>query len=202
MRDFAFADETPQLVPTHRRSTLAIAVAMHVAIVALVIQVATRPVRVSSAGMPQGRIAAYVAGPPGAAPAVKPKPPQPKTALKTEVVKDAPTDDQATSAAVGSAGVVGADQTGGPVRLGSSGNLTLLRRVQPVYPPMLQRARVTGQVVLDAIIHADGTIGEVTVLHSTNAAFAQSAVDAVRRWAYTPIGFEAILTVTVNFTLT
>jgi TonB family protein len=203
VQDFAFADATPRPVPTHTRSTLAIAAVIHVALIALLIQVATNPVRVSSAGSPQGRIAAYVAGPPAAAPTVKPKPPQPKTALKTEVAKDSPPADQSTSTAVGSAGVVGADQAGsGPVRLGSSGNLTLVRRVQPVYPPVMQRARITGQVVLDAIIHADGTIGEVTVLQSTNAAFAQSAIDAVKRWAYTPIGFEAILTLTVNFTLT
>lgn len=199
MRDFAFAEATPRLVPTHTRSTLVIAAVIHVALIALLIQAATTPMRVSSAGSPQGRIAAYVAGPAAAAPAVKPKPPQPKTALRKEVVKDVPTD----STAVGSAGVLGADQTGsGPVRLGSSGNLTLIRRVQPVYPPVMRQARVTGQVVLDAIIHADGTIGEVTVLQATNALFAQSAIDAVKRWAYTPIGFEAILTVTVNFTLT
>jgi TonB family protein len=202
VKDFAFAEPTPRLVPGHRRSTLVIAAVIHAAIAAVVIQIATQPVRVSSVGSPGGRIAAYVAGPASAAPAVKPKPPQPKTALKTEAAKDTPTDDQSASAAVGSAGVLGADQTGGPVRLGSSGNLTLLKRVQPVYPPMMQRVRATGTVVLDAIIHADGTIGEVTVLQSTNAAFAQSAVDAVKQWVYTPIGFEAILTVTVNFTLT
>lgn len=202
VRDFAFAEPTPRLVPTHRRSTLAIAALIHVALLALLIAVAARPVRVSSAGSPQGGIAAYVAGPVGAAAAVKPKPPQPKTALKTEVAKDAPTDDQSSSAAVGSAGVLGADQAGsGPVRLGSGGNLTLLRRVQPVYPPAMQRARITGRVVLDAIIHADGTIGEVTVLQSTHDAFTQAAIDAVKQWVYTPVGFEAILTVTVNFTL-
>jgi hypothetical protein len=40
------------------------------------------------------------------------------------------------------------------------------------------------------------------VLSSTNQAFAQSAVDAVKRWRYAPIGFQGVLTVTVNFTLT
>jgi TonB family protein len=202
MRDFVFAEATPRQVPTHRRATLVIAVILHALVVAVLIQIAAQPVRVSSAGSPHGRMVAYVAGPIGAAATAKPKPPQPKTALKTEVAKDAPTDDQTNSAAVGSAGVVGAEQTAsGPVRLGSSGNLTLVRRVQPVYPPVLQQARVTGQVVLDAIIRADGTIGEVTVLRSTNAAFTRSAIDAVKRWEYTPIGFEAILTVTVDFTL-
>ena len=40
------------------------------------------------------------------------------------------------------------------------------------------------------------------VLRATNDTFARSAIDAVRQWRYEPIGFEAILTVTVNFTLT
>jgi TonB family protein len=56
-------------------------------------------------------------------------------------------------------------------------------------------------VVLDAIIHRDGTIGDVTVLRSTNEAFAQAAIAAVKRWRYTPIPDEGIVTVTVNFTI-
>jgi TonB family protein len=132
-----------------------------------------------------------------------PRPEPKKTALKTEVAKNAPTDDQSDAGkAAGSAGVVGAGQAGtGPVRLGSGGNITLLKKVQPVYPGALQSARVPGQVMLDAIIHADGTIGDITVLRSTNDAFARSAIDAVKQWKYAPIGFEAILTVTVNFTM-
>ena len=66
----------------------------------------------------------------------------------------------------------------------------------------MQSARMTGQVVLDAIIRADGTIGDVTVLRSTNDAFAQSAIAAVKQWRYTAPGFEGVLTVNVNFTLT
>jgi TonB family protein len=67
---------------------------------------------------------------------------------------------------------------------------------------MMQSARITGQVVLDAIIHADGTIGDVTVLRSSNPAFTRSAIDAVKQWKYAPLGYEAILTVSVSFTLT
>ena len=119
------------------------------------------------------------------------------------LAKNAPTDEQSDAGkAVGSAGVVGAGQAGtGPVRVGSGGNITLLKKVQPVYPGAFQSARVPGQVMLDAIIHADGTIGDITVLRSTNDAFARSAIDAVKQWKYAPIGFEAILTVTVNFTM-
>jgi TonB family protein len=204
VRDFAFAAATPRLVPTHSRSTVVVAAAIHVLLLAVLLQVQTKPVRVSSAGAPQGGIAAYIAGQIGAAPAAAPKPRETKTALKTEAAKNAPKEDHSDAGtAVGSAGVVGAGQAGsGPVRLGSGGGITLVRKVQPVYPAVMQSARVSGQVQLDAIIHADGTIGEVTVLRSTNGVFARSAIDAVKQWKYTPIGFEAIVTVTVNFTLT
>ena len=203
MRDFAFAAATPRLVPTHNRSTLVIAAVIHALLVAVLLQVKTKPVRVSSAGSPRGGIAVYIAGPIGAAPTAAPKPREAKTALKTAAAKNTPKEDHADAAtAVGSAGVVGAGQAGsGPVRLGSGG-ITLVRKVQPVYPAVMQSARVSGQVQLDAIIHADGTIGDVTVLRSTNGVFAQFAIDAVKQWRYTPIGFEAIVTVTVNFTLT
>ena len=53
--------------------------------------------------------------------------------------------------------------------------------------------------MLDAIIHRDGTIGDVTVLKSTNDAFTQAAIAAVKQWKYTPIPYEGIVTVTVNF---
>lgn len=204
MRDFAFAAPTPRLVPTHNRSTLVVAAIIHALLFAGLLQVKSKPVRVSSAGSPQGGIAAYIAGPIGTAPAAAPKPREAKTALKTAAAKNTPKEDHSNAGtAVGSAGVVGAGQAGsGPVRLGSGGGITLVRKVQPVYPAMMQSARISGQVQLDAIIHADGTIGDVTVLRSTNGAFAQSAIDAVKQWKYTPIGFEAIVTVTVNFTLT
>lgn len=201
MRDFAFAEAPLQLVPTHKRSTFAIAVIIHaVVLTALAVVKMEEPVRVSSAGSDDGVMIAYIAAPAAVA-AAAPKPREAKMALKTEAVKEEAQPDAGTSA--GSAGVVGADQMpSGPVRLGAGGNITLLRKVQPVYPPMMQSARISGVVVLDAIIHADGTIGDVTVLQSSNSAFTRSAIEAVKQWKYAPIGFEAILTVSVNFTLT
>jgi TonB family protein len=186
---------------------MVVAALVHILLFFAVTHVRTTPVRVSSAGSPTAGIAAYVAGPASVMPATvaAPKPPEPKkTALKTEVAKRAQQEEQSDAAqAAGSAGVVGAGQPGaGPVRLGAGGNVTLVRRVQPVYPAVMQSAHVTGQVVLDAIINPDGTIGDITVLKSTNQAFAQSAMQAVKQWRYTAIGFQGILTVTVNFTLT
>jgi TonB family protein len=202
MGTLLFDDAKPVL--PRNRLPLVIAGALHLALLGSLIYVKTQPVRVSPEGSPSASgIAAYVSGPIGGTPASAPKPEPKKTALKTEVAKSAPKSDQSDGGqAVGTSGVAGGGQPGsGPVRIGSGGNITLLRKVQPAYPTMYQSARMPGQVVLDAIIHADGTMGDVAVLRSTNDAFARSAVDAVKQWKYAPIGFEAILTVTVNFTM-
>jgi TonB family protein len=197
-------DEATAVLPRRNRLPLVIAGVLHLMLLGFLIFVKTKPVRVNPEGLPSGGIAAYVSGPVGGTPTVvAPRPEPKKTTLKTEAAKSAPKDDHSDAGtAVGTAGVAGAGQTGsGPVRLGSGGNITLLKRVQPVYPAAFQSARVPGQVTLDAIIHADGTIGDITVLRSTNDAFARSAIDALKQWKYAPIGFEAILTVTVNFTM-
>jgi TonB family protein len=205
--NFAFAEPTPAVLPRHKRVTLVIAAILHIVLFAVVTQVKARPVRVRTAGAAFAGIAAYIPGPASvtaSTPAAQ-KPPDPKkTALKTDVAKNAPKQEEFAAHAVGSAGIVGAGQAGSePVRIaGSGGDITLIKRVQPVYPGLLQAARVTGQVILDAIINPDGTIGEVKILSSTNQAFAQSASEAVKRWRYAPLGFQGILTVTVNFTLT
>jgi protein TonB len=207
VNDFAFAQATPSVLPRHNGSTLLVAAIVHVLLFAILTQIQARPVRVRSAGSPSAGIAAYVPGPAGVMPATVavPKRPEPKkTALKTEVAKTAPKEEPSNAQAVGSAGAAGGGQAGsGPVRLeGSGGNVTLIKRVQPVYPGVMQAARMTGQVVLDATINPDGTIGDIKVLSSTNGAFAASAIAAVKQWRYSPLGFQGILTVSVNFTLT
>jgi TonB family protein len=200
---FLFDDATTGL-PRRNRLPLVVAGVLHLVLLAMLIFVRTKPVRVSPEGSPTGSIAAYVSGRVGGTPTAAPRPEPKKTALKTETAKNPPKHEPSDAdSAVGTAGVAGAGQAGsGPVRLGSGGNISLLKKVQPLYPSAFQSARVPGQVVLDAVIHADGTIGDITVLRSTNDAFARSAIDAVKQWKYAPIGFEAILTVTVNFTLT
>jgi TonB family protein len=203
VKDFAFAASSTSGLPRHHRSSYAIVAGLHVLFAVLLIQLRTQPMRVGTAGSPFASMTAYIPGPAAAASTASvSKPIEPrKPVLTTKAAKVAPKDEQAaTGTSAGSAGVAG--QAGsGPVRLGSGGNLTLLKRVTPIYPVLMQSARMTGHVVLDAIIHPDGTIGEITVLQSTNDAFAQSAIAAVKQWRYTAPGFEGILTVSVNFTL-
>jgi len=207
MRDLAFAEPRTMVLPRHRQSTLAIAAVMHVALFALLIVVRTQPVRVTSAGLSYAPIAAYAAprtraSAPRAAAARKTAPAAPAE-TEAPAAKEAPQEDRGDAAAnvAESAAAVGGESAG-PVRLGSGGALTLLKKVPPIYPSVMQSARIPGVVVLDAIIHADGTIGDVTVLRSTNDVFARAAIEAVKKWRYTPLPYEGIVTVTVNFTLT
>jgi TonB family protein len=203
MKDFRFAEASTQVLPRHSRSMYVLAAVVHLMLLAVLIHVKTQPPRVRAAGSPFGSMTAYLAGSAAAAApaATAAKPAEPKrNALTTKTAKALPKDDVAAS--LGSGGVAGAGQAGsGPVRLGSGGSLTLIKKVQPIYPALMQQARQAGQVVLDAIIHPDGTIGDVTVLRSTNDAFTQSAIAALKQWRYSAPGFEGILTVTVNFTL-
>lgn len=61
-------------------------------------------------------------------------------------------------------------------------------RVNPKYPEPARRARLQGDVVLDAVIHRDGRVGELRVLSSTapELGFEDAAIVAVRQWRYEP----------------
>jgi protein TonB len=89
----------------------------------------------------------------------------------------------------------------GPIRVSAGQGPGLIKRVEPVYPPIARAARMEGTVVVDAIILKDGSVSEVKVLSSSNAMFDQACVDAVRRWRFTPSPQDVVLTVTVKFTL-
>ncbi len=82
---------------------------------------------------------------------------------------------------------------------------SLIRRVEPIYPPLARTARIQGSVVLEAIIGKDGTMQRLQVL-SGHPILAPAAVEAVRQWRYKPyiLNGEAIeveTQITVNFIL-
>jgi protein TonB len=77
--------------------------------------------------------------------------------------------------------------------------------VRPDYPPMAIAARVSGSVVIEAIIGTDGVVREAKVLRSVPL-LDDAALKAVRQWRYTPtllngVPVSVIMTVTVTFTL-
>ncbi|HCE03424.1 MAG TPA: energy transducer TonB, partial [Acidobacteria bacterium] len=93
-----------------------------------------------------------------------------------------------------------------PVRVG--GNVsppTKTKDVAPIYPAVAQSARVSGVVILEAVIGVDGRVTDVKVLREV-ALLSDAAIAAVRQWEYTPTMLNGspvpvIMTVTVNFTL-
>ena len=93
-----------------------------------------------------------------------------------------------------------------PVRPG--GDLrppTKIHHVAPQYPSIAQSARVSGTVVLEAVIAEDGRVEDVRVLRSIRL-LDDSALDAVRQWRFTPtllngMPVRVLMTVTVSFAL-
>jgi len=60
------------------------------------------------------------------------------------------------------------------------------RKVDPAYPMELMRANVGGTVILYAVIHADGTVGDIRVLSSVDYRLDQFASQAVTEWRFEP----------------
>ena len=60
------------------------------------------------------------------------------------------------------------------------------RKVDPAYPIQLMRENVAGTVILYAVIHADGTVGNVRVLRGVDDRLDHYASDAVGQWKFDP----------------
>lgn len=81
----------------------------------------------------------------------------------------------------------------------------LVRRIEPVYPKIAEIARISGPVVLSAIIASDGSIQSLVVV-SGNPMLTPAAEAAVREWRYKPTSLdgqpvEVETLITVNFVL-
>jgi protein TonB len=61
----------------------------------------------------------------------------------------------------------------------------LIRRVEPIYPPLAKQIQREGRVELRAIISTAGTIESLEVI-SGDPLLIQSALAAVREWRYRP----------------
>jgi protein TonB len=95
-----------------------------------------------------------------------------------------------------------------PQRVRVSAGVTsglLVKKVQPVYPPLARQARIQGTVLLRAQIGKDGSIQNLQLV-SGHPMLVQSALDAVKQWKYKPYllngePVEVDTEVAVNFTL-
>ena len=80
-----------------------------------------------------------------------------------------------------------------------------IHHVAPTYPDIARSARVSGVVILEALIAEDGSVRDIKVLRSVPLLDA-SASEAVRQWRFTPtllngVPVQVIMTVTITFNL-
>lgn len=100
----------------------------------------------------------------------------------------------------------GSQDSAKTIRIG--GNVmqaSLLKQVQPVYPAIAKTAKISGTVVLHAVIGTDGKIADLQYV-SGPPLLMKSAMDAVRQWEYKPtmLNGEPVrvdTTISVVFTL-
>jgi protein TonB len=95
-----------------------------------------------------------------------------------------------------------------PTRVRPGGNVeppVKIFHVPPVYPEIARSAGVQGIVILEAVISERGSVEQVRVLRASPLLDA-AAIDAVRRWRYTPTllngrPVEVLMTITVHFSI-
>ncbi len=107
-------------------------------------------------------------------------------------------------------GVVGGAPGGVPgAPLWAGGDVTapmVIHRVRPEYPMMARRARLEGEVTLEAVIRRDGTVGEIRVVKGLGLGCTEAAIEALEQWRFRPgerngVPADVYFTLTVDFIL-
>lgn len=76
---------------------------------------------------------------------------------------------------------------GGPYRPGAGITApSIQREVRPDYTDEGRRRAIEGEVVLEIVVRADGSVGTVKLLRALGAGLDQRAIDAVRQWRFNP----------------
>jgi len=80
----------------------------------------------------------------------------------------------------------------------------VISRVEPLYPEEARRARISGIVIVEALIDKTGAVRQVQVLKPLPYGLDQAAVDAVNQWRFQPgtkdgQPVNVIFNLTVNF---
>jgi TonB family protein len=85
---------------------------------------------------------------------------------------------------------------------------TLIKEVKPSYTAQASAARIQGAVLLSAVVLADGTVGEVTVVNSLDTQYGLDAesVSAVKQWFFNPgqkdgVAVAVRVTIEISFRL-
>jgi TonB family protein len=85
---------------------------------------------------------------------------------------------------------------------------TLVKEVKPSYTARAVAAGIQGTVLMSAVVLADGTVGEVTVVRSLDTVYGldTQAVNAVKQWLFNPgqkdgVAVAVRVTIEMSFTL-
>jgi protein TonB len=82
---------------------------------------------------------------------------------------------------------VGGQSDDAPLRVGGAVTRPeVISQPRPVYTELARRARVTGTVIVEAIIDQQGNVTNVRVLKGQPMGLDKAAVDAVQRWKFKP----------------
>lgn len=82
----------------------------------------------------------------------------------------------------------------------------LVTKIAPTYPLQARQNRISGVVVLHALIGKDGHIKDLSPVRSPDKVLTDAAIDAVKQWTYKPYLLdgnptEVETTITVNFNM-
>jgi TonB family protein len=80
----------------------------------------------------------------------------------------------------------------------------ILKKVEPVYPPLAKLGRVQGKVLIFAVIGKDGTMQYLKLIGG-HPLLTQASLEAVKQWRYRPFtidgeAIEAQTVITIDFT--
>lgn len=82
----------------------------------------------------------------------------------------------------------------------------VIEKVTPKYPEDAKKEKVTGEVVIEAYVGADGKVLEARAMKEPDPRLAKAALEAFQQWKFKPATVKgkpvkAKMTVTINFAL-
>jgi TonB family protein len=74
----------------------------------------------------------------------------------------------------------------------------VIRKVQPQYPALAQKMSIKGNVKVEVVVEADGSVKSLNT-KGGHPVLAQAAQDAIREWKWQPASRETVESVEVRF---
>jgi TonB family protein len=82
----------------------------------------------------------------------------------------------------------------------------LKKEVKPQYTERAKQEKIEGEVLMDCVVKADGTVGDITIARSLHPDLDQAAIDAAKQWEFEPATrngkpVAVMVTIAMSFTL-